>query len=64
MRTSSVVVACALVAASLFLGGCREEEQERILRYQKGTYLGKSDTPLSEETREALRLRTRFQTQP
>jgi hypothetical protein len=30
--------------AGLALQGCREEEQDRILLYQKGTYLGPADT--------------------
>ena len=57
MRTSSVVVACSLIAAGFLLGACREEEQDRVLLYEKGTYLGPPDTQLTEETREALRAR-------
>ena len=61
MGTSSVVMACSLVAAGFLLGACREEEQDRMLLYEKGVYLGQPDTRLAEETREALRQRSRFQ---
>ena len=43
------------------LGACRSEEQGRILKYQKGVYLGKADTPLSRSARDAVRDRARFQ---
>jgi hypothetical protein len=32
---------------------------QRVTEYQQGTYLGKPDTPLSEETLELLRQRSR-----
>ena len=38
-----------------------EAEQGRILQYEKGTYLGKPDRPLTEAEQEALRQRTRMQ---
>ena len=61
MRTSSVIVAGSLIAAGLVLGACREQEQDRVLLYEKGTYLGQLDTALSEETRVALRQRSQLQ---
>ena len=61
MRISPVGVVCWLLFVSAVLGGCREDEQGRIMRYQKGTYLGPTVAPLPEETREALRQRIRFQ---
>ncbi len=61
MRTSSVIVAGSLIAAGLVLGACREQEQDRVLLYEKGSYLGQPDTALSEETRVALRERSQFQ---
>ena len=45
----------------LGLAACDQDEQGRILRYEKGTYLGPTDTELSEETRDALRARTALQ---
>ena len=45
----------------LMLSGCDEHEQTRVLRYEKGTYLGKPDTKLDEETLNELRQRARLQ---
>lgn len=53
-----VVAAAALVLA---LSACDESEQGRILRYEKGTYLGPSDTGLTDAQREELRARTMLQ---
>ena len=61
MRISPAGVVCCLLVAAVVLAGCREGEQGRIWRYQKGTYLGPTEAPLSEETRAALRLRAWFQ---
>ncbi len=47
-----------LVAA---LGGCREEEQGRILIFDKGNYAGKPDTPRSADAKLAQRERMRRQ---
>ena len=43
------------------LGGCREEEQNRPLQFEKGVYSGAQDEALSEEARDALRGRVREQ---
>ncbi len=56
----AVLLGCA-VAVAASLSACREEEQGRILNYQKGVYLGKPDTGLSEQARRAIRHRTRNQ---
>lgn len=61
MRSSPAAVACCLLAAALALAGCREGEQGRVMRYQKGTYLGPTEAPLTNEVRDALRLRARLQ---
>ncbi|MEO3429386.1 hypothetical protein AAFN88_11045 [Pelagibius sp. CAU 1746] len=45
----------------LALAGCDESEQGRVLRYEKGTYLGKADSELSEERRDELRSRATLQ---
>jgi len=47
-----------VVLASLALPGCREEEQDRILLFEKGTYLGPADQTLNQEQADALRRRT------
>lgn len=61
MRISPAGVICCLLVAGIVLTGCREDEQGRILRFQKGTYLGPTEAPLSERTREDLRLRAGLQ---
>ena len=47
----------ALLGVALAVQGCREDEQDRVLRYQPGTYLGQPDQPLDQEQVDALRQR-------
>ncbi len=55
MRPGNVIVVLGcVVAAGVLLGACRENEQDRVLLYQKGNYLGKPDTAVSEGTLRAL----------
>ena len=62
MRTRHRMVALsAAFAASLLVSACDEAEQGRILRYEKGTYLGQKDAPLSDGQQADLRARTRLQ---
>lgn len=49
------LAALALLAA---LSACRDEEQHRVLLYDKGTYLGQSDSKLTQQQVDALRQRT------
>ena len=58
-RTSKLSAMVAL--AVLALGGCRAEEQGRLINYQPGVYKGKPDTQLTEKQRRTLRQRTVFQ---
>ena len=54
----------ALLALTTFVAGlsaCAEEEQNRVLSYQKGTYLGKTDQQLSEEQLRTLISRSNAQ---
>lgn len=51
----------AVLVAVAAVSGCREEEQNRPLTYEKGTYSGKPDQQLSEAQRQELRARTRNQ---
>ncbi len=53
-RNVIVVLGC-VVAAGVLLGACRESEENRVLLYQKGDYLGKPHTAVSEGTLRALR---------
>jgi hypothetical protein len=54
---SASAVALALLAG-LVLSGCREEEQNRVVFFEPGVYLGAQDQPLDAETVEALVQRT------
>ncbi len=56
-----LLVLSAVFAAGLVLSACDEAEQDRILRYEKGTYLGPKDQVLSNEQQAALRARSRMQ---
>ncbi len=58
---SSVLMVATIAVLSLSLSGCDEAEQGRILRYEKGTYLGKMDTEISPETKNELRFRASMQ---
>ncbi|MDH5556680.1 MAG: hypothetical protein OEZ03_04970 [Alphaproteobacteria bacterium] len=46
-----------LLMAGLAMGGCRKEEQNRTLLFEKGTYLGNPDQALTDEQRADLRYR-------
>ena len=52
---------CAVVLLSAALTGCTEEEQNRVLSYEKGTYLGKVDQKLSEDQLRELAVRSNGQ---
>ena len=56
-RKSWVFLACCLVTGGLALAGCRSEEQNRIIRFEKGTYLGNPDQKLDDEQINELRFR-------
>ena len=47
--THKIFGLCALVLLSTGLTACAEEEQNRVLSYEKGTYLGKADQKLSDD---------------
>jgi hypothetical protein len=47
--TRKIFIVFSLVGLSFGLIACAEEEQNRLLSYEKGTYLGKADQQLSEE---------------
>ncbi len=62
MRTKRfLLVLTTVFAAGLVLSACDEAEQDRILRYEKGTYLGQKDQMLTERQQADLRARTRMQ---
>lgn len=53
-------IAC-LTASVLFLGACREEEQDRFIMFEPGVYKGKPDDTLSTAESEEMRNRTVLQ---
>ncbi len=62
MKTGKLIITLAcLVAVGASLGACREDEQGRVLLYDKGVYLGKPDTPVSQDARRALLTRIQRQ---
>lgn len=57
-RTTLLAVAAG---AALTLAACREDEQDRILLFEKGEYLGQPDEPLEAEELVGLRQRAKEQ---
>lgn len=55
-----LLLSCLLVAG-LAISGCRKEEQNRTLEFEKGTYLGKPDQQLTNEQITELRHRAEGQ---
>lgn len=51
----------AVVFAGFLVAACDEAEQGRILRYEKGTYLGPSDSGLEPGQVDELRQRAKLQ---
>jgi hypothetical protein len=62
MRSKTPVsTLAALLIASMALGACDPDEQGRKWSYEKGTYLGEPDTPLTTDQVEELRHRAKQQ---
>ena len=53
-RRNSLMVVGAVALAALSLGACREEEQDRILRFKPGVYLGAQQAPVPADKKQAL----------
>lgn len=60
-KMNSAVAAAILLSVGVTLSACEEDEQDRVLRYDKGTYLGEEDQSLDQETLDELRNRARNQ---
>jgi hypothetical protein len=60
-RTATSIWLLGALAAGLVLQSCREEEQNRPLLYDKGSYLGEPGPPLEQQQVEQLRSRARTQ---
>lgn len=61
MALHKLIAVVAAAGMALSLAACDEAEQGRVLRYEKGTYLGKPDSSLTDAQREELRARTLLQ---
>lgn len=61
MSTHHIVKLIALTAVVGALSACAEEEQNRLLSYDKGTYLGKADQSLSPDQVRQLMMRSHIQ---
>jgi hypothetical protein len=59
--TRKFFVLLSFLALSFGLSACAEEEQNRVLSYEKGTYLGKKDQKLTEAQLRQLVLRSNGQ---
>jgi hypothetical protein len=57
-KATQVKICLALVGIVLAVQGCREDEQNRPLLYDKGSYRGQPDPPLTDEQVDALRQRS------
>ncbi|MDA1135298.1 MAG: hypothetical protein O2916_03560 [Proteobacteria bacterium] len=44
--------------STFLISSCREDEQNRVLNYNKGVYLGEKDTQLTEQQITKLRIHT------
>jgi hypothetical protein len=61
MALHKLIPVVAAAGLALSLAACDEAEQGRVLRYEKGTYLGQDDNALTEAQREELRARATLQ---
>jgi hypothetical protein len=61
MTRRGVLAGLCVGALVVVLGGCDEQEQNRPLRYEKGTYGGPRDPALDEAKLQDLRQRARQQ---
>ena len=59
--TRKIFILFSLVGLSFGLMACAEEERDRVLSYEKGTYLGKADQQLSQDQLRQLMLRSNGQ---
>jgi hypothetical protein len=57
-KATSTLIWLALAGFAMIAQGCREDEQDRTLMYDKGSYQGQPDQGLGEEQVERLRQRS------
>jgi len=56
-KMNKTIIVISIFLTSLVLSSC-QEEQGRILNYQKGVYLGKKDDDLTKEQVNKLKMHT------
>ena len=61
LNTRKIFILFSLIGLAFGLVACEEHEQNRLLHYEKGTYLGKADQQLSEDQLRQLVLRSKGQ---
>jgi len=61
MPSKTWVLCLAALVAGLVVAACDESEQDRVLRYEKGTYLGPTENPLDKAQLDELRQRATLQ---
>jgi hypothetical protein len=53
-----IVIWLVIAGLAVIAQGCREDEQKRVLFYDKGTYQGQQDEGLTEKQVDALQQRS------
>ncbi|MBO6758855.1 MAG: hypothetical protein JJ902_21170 [Roseibium sp.] len=61
MQTTRILKTAGVIALLVGLGACRELEENRPIKLDKGNYDGPADQALSEETQRELRARGTLQ---
>ena len=57
-KATPIMIGLVIAGLALLMQGCREDEQDRSLMYDKGSYQGQPDQGLSDEQVERLRQRS------
>ncbi len=55
---NKITILMLFLTSILLISSCREEEQNRVLNYEKGVYLGKKDIGLTEKQVTKLKMHT------
>ena len=55
---NKIILLILFTISTILMSSCRQEEQNRVLNYEKGVYLGKKDTALSKKLVTKLRMHT------
>jgi len=58
MKFHKTLLLMLFILSTFLVSSCREEEQNRVLNYKKGVYLGQKDTALTKQQITKLRIHT------